>query len=180
VVVVLDADGLYAANVMFDPDDLASALDELDRRYLAGDGAEHERFVRTLTEFWRCYNGRDRDGMRAYLADDFHLVDHRPASAGTSLASADEFLDYMQGMIELASDMFAFQTSFLAFGKRWCFYRESMNGTSTDGAGIRLEFVSAAKLVDGVFTASEVYLPEQLAEARARFEELEAGVDEST
>ena len=53
VVVELDADGLFATNVMFDPDDLASALDELDRRYLVGAGAEHEQLLRPIIEFWR-------------------------------------------------------------------------------------------------------------------------------
>ena len=107
-VVGIDEEGRQTVNVLFDVSDLASSLDELERRYLAGEGAEHERFVRSVTEFWRCYNTRDRDGVRAYLADDYRLVDHRSASAGTSIGSADDFLDDMQGMIELAPDMFAF------------------------------------------------------------------------
>ena len=37
----LDDAGLVAHNVLFDPDDLALALVDLDRRYAAGEGAEH-------------------------------------------------------------------------------------------------------------------------------------------
>ena len=71
-------------------------------------------------------------------------------------------------------DMFAFETSYLEFGRRWCLYREMVSGTSTAGGEVQLEFVSVAELVDGVFTASEVYHPEQLTEALVRFQELEA------
>ncbi len=36
VVVELDDDGRYAANVMFDPDDDVGAIAELEQRHLAG------------------------------------------------------------------------------------------------------------------------------------------------
>ena len=43
VVIEIDADDRIAAGVLFDPDDIDAAFEELDGRYLAGEAAEHAR-----------------------------------------------------------------------------------------------------------------------------------------
>ena len=50
-VVELDAQGSVRRLVNFDAEALDAALDELDERYLAGEGAEHEYPVRRLGDF---------------------------------------------------------------------------------------------------------------------------------
>ncbi len=81
----LDEQGLIQAIVTFDPDDVDAAFEELDQRYMAGEGAPYADVfdvVRTLSL---------SQSSRAF-ADDMAVIDHRPGSF-MDLRSKDEFLE---------------------------------------------------------------------------------------
>ena len=73
-----DDEGRAAFQVMFDEDQLDAALAELDERWIAGEGAEHEYMVRRLGDFRAAQSRRDWAAIEALVAEDFAFVDHRP------------------------------------------------------------------------------------------------------
>jgi len=170
----VEADGLATRTEVFDAGDLARAVELLDRWYLEGEGADLAWMIRPGIAFWHGYNARDWDEVRSAVADEVELVDHRPASAGTSIQTADQLVTYAQGMIELVPDLVAFEAEYLAVGRAWALSRQVAHGTSTGGSEIERPSLILADSRDGRFTHTETFAPEQLAEALARFAEVEA------
>jgi hypothetical protein len=136
--------------------------------------------VRPSMEFWRSYNARDWDGVRRRLTDTLRTVDHRLASAGSMLQSVDQFLTYTREMVTLVPDVTAFDAEYLAIGRVWTLSRHTALGTSTQGAEVEFAALMLTDTRDGRFTHSEIFAPEQLAEALARFDELEATERDAT
>jgi class 3 adenylate cyclase/tetratricopeptide (TPR) repeat protein len=68
--------------IWFDPDDTDAAFAELDRLYLAGDGAPHAGVVGRFAEFITKVNAGDWTAARQFLADDYVLEDHRTIGYG--------------------------------------------------------------------------------------------------
>ena len=129
--------------------------------------------MRSSIEFWRSYNARDWDAVRRGLADTLTVVDHRLASAGSMIQTADQFLTYTQEMVTLVPDVTAFDAEYLAIGRVWTLSRHTALGTSTQAADVEFAALVITDTRDGRFTHSETFAPEQLAEALTRFEELE-------
>jgi hypothetical protein len=73
----VDTDGRPLAVITFDADDLAAAIDELDMRYLAGEGAAYAEQLRIASAHSAALFARDWDAAAATMADDFVAVDHR-------------------------------------------------------------------------------------------------------
>ncbi len=84
----LDEHGRIAWEADFDDDDLAAALRELDDRYVAGEGAPHERVLRIGRAFGDANDRRDFGAMRSMLANDFVMADR------TRLGYGDGDRDY--------------------------------------------------------------------------------------
>jgi ketosteroid isomerase-like protein len=169
-----DADSVMVANTMFDADDVAAAVYELDQRYLAGEGAEHAAMVRTNSEAWRAYNAREWASVRGCFTTDVRFVDHEPLGAGDTIQSADRVVEFLQGLVELVPDVTAFDAEHLAIGALCTLSRHVAIGTSVEGADVNTEYPVLYVMRDGRVIRMEAWAPEQLAEALARFEELEA------
>ncbi|WP_156751283.1 nuclear transport factor 2 family protein [Mycobacterium sp. 1245111.1] len=73
VLIEVDADELIARITVFDPEDIDSAFEELDARYLAGEAAAH---ARTWSVISRLYAGFNRHNLPA-TTPDWTYVDHR-------------------------------------------------------------------------------------------------------
>ena len=160
--------GQFCAMVFFDEGDLPRAVDELERCYLASGDAPPSYAVGV--EFWRCYNARDWGGIRELLGADARFVDHRPVSGGT-FDDTVGFVEYMKGLVELAPDLYAFVTHHIAVGRRCVLASTFASGTSPDGLYIEFPLLSLGL---GAERRSEIFAPEQLDLALARFHELEA------
>jgi len=85
---------------VFAPDELVAAVAELDRRYLADEGAAFEGIVANTVRFVRGYADSDWLALRDLIADDVAFVDHRPASM-PSTRSADEVVRNIRALKEL-------------------------------------------------------------------------------
>jgi hypothetical protein len=68
----LDTDGRLAAHVLFDPDDIDAAFEELDRRYVAGEAAPHAQTWLVVERECAAFNRHE------VAAADYITVDHRP------------------------------------------------------------------------------------------------------
>jgi DNA-binding SARP family transcriptional activator len=71
-IVEIDAQDRAVWHVIFDPDDFAAAIAELDARYLAGEGAPYARAWSAIMEAHAAFNRRELPSPKT------DLVDHRP------------------------------------------------------------------------------------------------------
>lgn len=71
----MDAAGMLVYWASFDEDDLAAALNELDERYIAGEGAEHAYVIRRIRDHRRSESSAD--ALRALYAPDAIVRNNR-------------------------------------------------------------------------------------------------------
>ena len=97
----VDADGRPCALVTFDPDDLVAAVEELEARYFAGEGARYAAQVRSGSAHSTALFARDWDALGATMAENFVAVDHRGLWPELD---RDGYLARMRTLTEQASD----------------------------------------------------------------------------
>jgi hypothetical protein len=100
--VELAPSGRFAYTAWYDEGDLDAAIDELDERFLAGEGAEHADVYQPVVELLHRHRAHDWDGYRDLLADDFVLVDHR--RVGLPATDRDGFIEFLRGYAESEAD----------------------------------------------------------------------------
>jgi class 3 adenylate cyclase/tetratricopeptide (TPR) repeat protein len=76
-VIEVTKSGQLDAYIRYAPDDLDSAVAELDRRYIEGDGAPYATLLSGFLVGWRAINARDWQAFPANLAPDVVLHDHQ-------------------------------------------------------------------------------------------------------
>ncbi len=79
----VNTDGLMVAKVVFDPDDIDAAFEELDARYLAGEAAAHAHTWSVIAAAYAAFNRRELPAT----TPDWVNIDHRrlaPVEAGRS------------------------------------------------------------------------------------------------
>ena len=100
--VELDESGRAINVCLFDEEDLHAALAELDRRYFAGEGAEHERVLRACGRWAAATERNDREALAAAMAPDFAMVDHR--SLAYDATDRDAFIEQSLMRTDVARD----------------------------------------------------------------------------
>ena len=75
-VVEIDADNRIVASVVFDPDDIDAAFEELDARYLAGEAAAYADTWSVIAEAYAAFNRHELPPTDAGLGE------HRPPQGG--------------------------------------------------------------------------------------------------
>lgn len=83
-IVGTDAEGRGEFSIVFDVDDVADAVLELDERYAAGEGVEHAEIIRATAAAIHAFNTGDFDAAAAACTPDIVHVDHRQASFATT------------------------------------------------------------------------------------------------
>ena len=76
-IVEIDADNRIAARVVFDPDDIDAAFEELDARYLAGEAAAHAHTWSVIAQAYAAFNRRELPAT----TPDCVNIDHRRGTA---------------------------------------------------------------------------------------------------
>ena len=85
-----------------DDDQLDAALDELEDRYVIGEGAPHESTIRMLRETAHARRSRDIEAIEALCAPGFTVIDHRRIGYGTM--DADAMRTAQQARIDQTTD----------------------------------------------------------------------------
>jgi hypothetical protein len=166
-VLEVDGDGRWVGAVSFNPDDLDAAFEELDRRYRAGEGAPHQDVFDAICRWHDSFNRRDWDDFVACRTSDLYFHDHRDASY--AVLDTARLMDLSHAVVVDSPDSRLRITS--------------IEAAAGDTVLIGMDFVSA---VAGYTAPSwtiveargdricriESYAPEELAAARARFDEL--------
>ena len=73
-IVEIDADSRVTARILFDLDDIDAAFEELDRRYLAGEAADHAHAWSVIARDLRRHSTGTNSPRRTGV-----IIDHRPA-----------------------------------------------------------------------------------------------------
>jgi hypothetical protein len=125
----------------------------------------------TLRRFLRALAAREWDELASEFAPDLVVEDHRPLGWGT-LHSRNELLVYMRSLADLAPDVTVHLEHVLALGIRGALTIRRTVGTR-EGGRFEIPWVILEMLgPDRRIQQWHFYNPEQLDEARARFEEL--------
>jgi hypothetical protein len=157
----IDADGLLAAIVLFDPADRAAAEAELFERYVAGGG---DGMPRGMIEYFRGVNTGDLTRARSGLCDDFVLEDHRRTGVGrleggdASVAVAHE--------LTRERHVRPLYTAAIAPHGRVVMIRAA--GTNTEGGAFEAHCATLVLYRDERIAAFEFLEPEELDVALAR------------
>src|SRR5262249_15567958 len=166
----IDESGRITAGVMFDADDWRAATREAWARWSARDAVAAASVGPTF-EFLEAMNEHDRTRLRAALADDFELVDHRPARLGLS-GGADATVESLAALWDLAPDWQITPTGTLAYARYGAVVLSRGFGTLRDGGTFENPTVAVQIVAGGRLTRVEVFEPEDVDAALARFAEL--------
>jgi hypothetical protein len=175
LLVEVDADGQRTTALYFDRDDEPAAYAELDARFEAGEGAQHPAMLRTLRAFRRGFDTRDFEAIGALLQPDLVVNDHRPLGWET-LRGARTYLDSLRALVALADDV-RLDVDHVELCDRGLLWAGRWTGTREGGA-FETTWITVSEHDPTERCARiDTYSAEQLAEARARFEELRGDRD---
>ncbi len=166
----VDEGGRVTAGISFDVDDWRAATREARARWFARDAAAAAA-VGPAFELIEAFNDRDRTRMRAVLSDDFVLDDHRPARLGT-IEDAGTWVEACATLWDLAPDVRTVIVSTLAHARYGSALLVQPSGTSREGGAFESPSAAVFIVADGRITRQELFEPEDLDAALARFAEL--------
>lgn len=160
----LDENGLIRDGVLFDPDDYASAFQELEARYLAGEAAP---YARTWSAVAAAYAALNRQELPA-RSRDFVDLDHR---RGTTIASGD-LTAYLEAAWENTARSDIFIEAVHRLSRSGAVVTHAALGTT--GYGFDAEWrITTVLTVDGdLVNRVELFDEADLDAALARFDQL--------
>ena len=166
----VDDEGRYLVAVVFEPDDLDAALDLLDERYAAGEGAANTESIRFSAAVAAATNDPTAEALRPLTHDDVVLVDHRPASFG-EVVGIDDFLRLQRTWTEIFDIRHAYVSRRIAEASDRALGETHITGTTKDGASIDTSRLVLA-IYDDKLKRIEYFPLDQEEQALARFHEL--------
>jgi hypothetical protein len=164
----LGDDGLIVGTDIYD--DLDAAYDELDARYLAGEGAPYKETLGVLFEYIRIMNADDRDAFAQGWGASTVTVDHRPASWAPSQGVEDT----LAGPFGLRAEVTEFATRVSEIHRvsdRMMAYTNVTTGVTADGGDIEV-VVHAVAQQTADHRPARVELFADLAPCLTRYDEL--------
>ncbi len=153
----------------FDEDQLDAAFDELDERWISGEGADHEYMIRRMGDFRTASAHRDWSAQEALVAEDFVFVDHRPIGL-----PENDRAGYVSVMRESVGQTPGIRLLHRSLGVRGdtVLARTGRVGATSDGAEYEWEQIAVMDWAAGLLRRVELFPLEREGEARVRFEEL--------
>ena len=171
----LDDAGLVAHNVLFDPDDLALALVDLDRRYAAGEGAEHADVINALAEGYAAMNRRDLDAWAAIHTPGHTSHDH--SLIGFGEIGMQTYRDYLLAALEQVPDL-QFVPATLEIDALVALVTIPVRGATPTGFEFERDLVVVTRFDDDLrITEDHFFSGEQWSEARELFEAFAAATN---
>jgi class 3 adenylate cyclase/tetratricopeptide (TPR) repeat protein len=169
----VDEAGQLTAVILFDCDDARAAQREAWARWAAIDPVAAP-WVALLTEIVDLWNTHDRARVRAMFADDIVVEDHRHTGLGR-VEGADAYTDSIAVLWDLAPDQrIEFGWSWPAYDRHGAVVTLRREGTLADGGAFENDYLWLGLAKGGRFSRLELFEPEDLAAALARFEEIRA------
>ncbi len=155
VLIEADPETCMRLVTIFDEDDLAAALEEMETRHLAILGEAATAIDRMLAEGVVTLNRRDPDGYERFMVPDVSIVDHLPLNFPPAHRASD-FTKMLRRLYELAPDtLFVAVKSFVSGrvslqvqhqhsttpeGNRYTWFRNTATQHGADGRIVRCEY----------------------------------------
>lgn len=163
-VIEVNDDNRFASTVVFDPDDIDDAFEELDVRYIAGEAAAH---AHTWPVIARAYSAANRNELPARTPD-WVNVDHRRGRA----FGPGELETYMRSTWDVIPDTRIYIESVHRLSDLGALVTHAVRGTSRDGFDAEWREVSLSMVDGDRFNRTELFDETDLDVALARFDEL--------
>ena len=163
-VMEINANNQISAHVLFDPDDIDAAFEELDARYLAGEAAAH---AHTWSVIARSFAAVNRHELPA-LTQDWVNIDHR---RGVAFAPGD-MTAYIHATLDDTPDFRVYIESVHRLSDLGAVVTWVSNGTSQDGFHAEWREINIATVEGDLINRSEMFGEADLDAALARFGEL--------
>ena len=163
-IIEIDADERIVARVVFDPDDIESAFDELDARYLAGEAAMH-------SETWSVVAGAVAAINRHELPEltsDWVNIDHRRAVA----FAPGEMTEYVRAILDDASDLGVYIEAVHRLTNLGTVVTQASHATSHQGFDAEWRMISLSTVDGDLINRCELFDEADLDTALAKFEQL--------
>ncbi|MGI9623051.1 MAG: hypothetical protein ACR2PK_09470, partial [Acidimicrobiales bacterium] len=173
MVTEVDADGLITTAISFDHDDLLSAVEELNRRYLEGEGAAHAECLAPVFALTRPFAERDPVGFRTSVSEDFLWRDHR-SLRGYEL-DRDAVLSWMLDEDSITGVRVGYTSRIDAVSGDWSLHCNVRRGLSPEGLEYETSFLLIHGVRDGQLFRVESFDDDDLDRARERLSELAGG-----
>lgn len=163
-VVQVNDDNQCAATVVFDADDLDSAFEELENRYLAGEAAAH---AHTWSAVARAYDRDNRHEIPGMTANSV-FVDHRAV-----LTTEPEKLQaYLPAVWDLMPDINVYIEAVHQLSDTGAVITHVARGASQDGFEAEWRTINVGTVEGDLMNRVEVYDEADIDAAIARFDEL--------
>lgn len=163
-IVEIDADERITALVLFDADNLGAAVEELESRYVSGEGAALARTWSVIAESCAALNRQELPER----TPGFVYVDRRRVA---NMGAAD-VSDYFRAAWELTPDMTTLVESVYRLSDVGAVVSQVAQGTSHDGFYAEWRVVNLFTVDDGFTSRCEVFDETDVDAALARFDEL--------
>nr|WP_142386791.1 hypothetical protein [Mycobacterium sp. QGD 101] len=162
--VEIDDDERIASVVMFDPDDIDAAFEELETRYLAGEAAAHTHTWSVINGACAAFNRREFPA----LAEDWVNIDHR---RGAAFAPGD-LSSYVRTVWDDAPDVRTHFEAVHRLSELGAVVTQVSHGTSQEGFDAERREVNVVTVEGDLISRSEIFDEADLDAALARFDEL--------
>jgi ketosteroid isomerase-like protein len=165
----IDECGKLVAIMVWDVGDRAAAFAAAHARFVAGEAAVAGG-VHLILKFNRAVVRRDWEALRATLAPDFVLDDHRPLGLGA--LSREQHVESMKALTDLAPDAHVETFQILAWNRHGWATVSAWRGTIPEGGPFENLFVTFIMTDDDRIAHFEVFDVADAERALARFDEL--------
>jgi hypothetical protein len=166
IIAEIDTDDRIKAHVQFDPDDVDTAFEELDARYIAGEAAPYASTWSVMARACAVFN---RGELPATTPDSV-FVDHRPILA----VDAVDLPSYLRVMWDLTPDIRVDIEAVHRLSELGAVLTHAVNETSPEGFNAEWRGILIYTLEADMVNRCEVFDEADLAAALARFDELDA------
>ena len=163
--VEIDADERIVARVLFDPEDLGAAVEELNARYLAGEAAAHSHTWSVVTQAYAALNRGELPPVKA----DWVNLDHR---RGIAFAPG-EMAAYVIAGSDLTPDTRIYIETVHRLSSLGAVVTQVLTGTSQDGFDAEWREIGILTFEGDLISRAELFDEEDLDAALARFDELQ-------
>jgi len=164
-VVEIDADERIVARVLFDPEDLDAAIEELEARYIAGEAAAHAHTWSVITQAYATLNRRELPAT----TPDWVNIDHR---RGIAFAPG-ELSAYVRAGKDLTPDTRIYIETVHRHSSLGAVVTQVTKGASQDGFDAEWREIGIVTVDGDLIKRAEIFDEADLDAALARFDELD-------
>ncbi len=158
----INAENQIAARILFDNDDIDSAFEELDARYLAGEAAAHSHAWSVVAEAYAAFNRHELP------AADWVTLDRRRVTPFDSSTMSET----LRAIWDLTPDLNIRIEAVHRLGSSGAVVSHTGHGTSEDGFYAEWRAIDFLTIAGGRITCCEIFDEADIDAALARFDEL--------